>query len=52
MPRGNKKTNASKARALALAAKRAEAKVRAQDVESDASDSNPGLCCAHCLCAH
>ena len=38
MPRGNKKTNASKARALALAAKRAEAKVRARDLKSVASD--------------
>ena len=34
----DKRTNASKARALALAAKRAEAKVRARDLESVASD--------------
>jgi hypothetical protein len=35
-----------------LAAKRAEANARAQDVESDASDENPGMCCAGCVCAH
>jgi hypothetical protein len=31
---------------------RAEANARAQDVESDAPDENPGLCCADCVCAH
>jgi hypothetical protein len=49
VPRGNKKTKASRASALALAAKRAEAKARAQGVESDAKDENPGTCCADCL---
>jgi hypothetical protein len=38
--------------AAELAAKRAQAKARARDVESGASDKNPGLCCAGCLCAH
>jgi len=41
-----------KRRTAALATKRAQAKARARDVESDASDENPGLCCADCLCAH
>ena len=38
MSNGNQKANASKARALALSVKRAEAKVRARDLKSVASD--------------
>jgi hypothetical protein len=47
-----KKAEQQKRKTAELAMKRAEANARAQDVESDASDKNPGSCCADCLCAH
>jgi hypothetical protein len=47
-----KKAEQQKRRAAELTAKRAQAKARARDIELDASDKNPGTCCADCLCAH
>ena len=52
MARGGKKAGVEQRKKEKLAAKRAEAKVRARDLKSVASDKHSGLSCADFLCAN